>query len=100
MKSTQKQSTQAVAFKLLVEALEDDKRKREKSTYKKVFNGKFIGENVAKGIWNAIGTLLVYGIVAWLIIKHGWSTLKDAMAVRTMSVVSNPPMQTQLPPKM
>jgi uncharacterized membrane protein YbhN (UPF0104 family) len=84
-------STQSVAFKLLVEALEDDKRKRERSTY----NAKFIGKNVARGILSSIGALLVYGLVAWLIIKHGWSSLKDVMAVRTMSIGV-----PQLPPKM
>jgi hypothetical protein len=80
----------------------DEVRKKEKTTMQKIFNGKFIMENVAKGIWNAIGTLIVYGIVAWLIIKHGWSALKDAMAVKTMSVVSQIPstQQSQLPPRM
>jgi hypothetical protein len=76
----------------------DEVRKKEKTLTQKIFNGKFITENVAKGIWNAIGTLIVYGIVAWLIIKHGWGALKDAMAVKTMSVVSQMP--SQLPPKM
>jgi hypothetical protein len=90
-------STQAVAFKLLVEALEDDKRKRERSTY----NAKFIWKNVARGILSAIGALIVYGLVAWLIIKRGWISLKDAMAVRSMSIVSGGgPHLTQLPPKM
>ena len=94
--------TQAAAFELLVEALEDDKRKRGRSLSKRVFNGKFIGENVAKGVFNALGMLIVYGIVAWLIIRLGWSSLKDAMAVRTMSVVQTVPNAhaSQLPPKM
>jgi hypothetical protein len=86
----------------------EPKKKKKDVTKKEMAKGseimsakarKFVLGNIAKGVLNAIGTLIVYGIVAWLIIKHGWVALKDAMAVRTMSVVQTLP-TNQLPPKM
>jgi hypothetical protein len=50
----------------------------------------FAGSNIGKGMLSAVGTLLVYALVAWLVIRYGWDSLKSALQLRAMAVQAPP----------
>lgn len=49
------------------------------------------GEKLLAGIVTAIGTLIVYGIAAFIIIRSSWDSLKKAFGLRFSRAEFDPP---------